>query len=72
LKFLAVACALGAIGCGPPAPAKSAKEMTGEELNAEQQRCKALGLKVYEDKACRAAQQESNDRFLGKSKAPGQ
>ena len=69
----ALAAALMALaGCGD-APAKAdPKSMTGQQLEAELQRCSKLGLKAREDDACRAAQQESNDRFLGKSKAPGQ
>lgn len=45
-------------------------KMSGEQLSTEMQRCKALGLQAYDDRSCKAAQQESNDRFLGKSKEP--
>jgi conjugative transfer region protein TrbK len=41
--------------------------MTGQQLDAEMQRCRALGLKSYDDPSCKAALQENRDRFLGKS-----
>lgn len=69
LKILAAACVLGLIGCSPAAPAKNAKDMSGEELQVEQQRCKELGLNAYEDKACGAAKDEQWDRFMGNDKA---
>jgi len=40
--------------------------MNGQELDAEMQRCRALGLKSYDDPSCKAALQENRDRFLGK------
>lgn len=72
LQILAATSAAAVLaGCSPAAPAKAAKDMTGEELKTELQRCKELGLKVYDDKACQAAQEESSARFFGRSKEPG-
>lgn len=48
----------------------SPKQMSGVDLSAELRRCKELGLKAYDDPSCKRAQQESNDRFLGKSPEP--
>jgi conjugative transfer region protein TrbK len=44
--------------------------MSSSNLDAELERCKQLGLKVYEDAACQAAQKEDRARFLGSSKEP--
>lgn len=57
-------------GCDRTPPAQAPKEMTAPQLKTELERCKELGLKAYEDAGCKHAQQESNDRFLGKGKEP--
>ena len=62
-----VACAAMA-GCGRQGAAENAKAMAAPALSSELQRCKQLGLKSYDDPGCRAAQQESNDRFYGRKR----
>jgi conjugative transfer region protein TrbK len=54
--------------CGRGAASETAKAMTAPTLSAELARCKQLGLKSYDDAGCRAAQQESNDRFYGRKR----
>jgi conjugative transfer region protein TrbK len=54
--------------CSRQGGAESAKAMSAPALSDELQRCKQLGLKSYDDAACRAAQQESNDRFYGRKR----
>lgn len=71
LTLLSFATAASLAGCGQQAPAPSPKHMSGTELAAERDRCRALGLKAYEDPGCKAAQQEREDRFLRKSGEPG-
>jgi conjugative transfer region protein TrbK len=74
-RKLVLATATGALlaltACDRAAAPKQASEMTPANLSTELQRCKELGLKAYDDPKCKAAQQESNDRFLGTSKGPG-
>ena len=56
--------------CNRPEPAKAAPSaMSSADLASELDRCKKLGLKVYDDAACQAAQKERNDRFF-KKKGP--
>jgi len=62
---------LALTACDRVAAPKQASEMTPVTLSSELRRCKELGLKAYDDPKCKAAQQESNDRFLGTSKGPG-
>jgi conjugative transfer region protein TrbK len=61
--------ALGAIctlpGCEPQA-AKSAAASPAAPTETEQERCRKLGLKVYQDDACQAERKAEQDRFLGK------
>jgi conjugative transfer region protein TrbK len=58
--------------CNRAEPAKAAPAaMSSTQLSTELERCKQLGLKVYDDAACQAAQQERNDRFFKKSTEPG-
>ena len=64
----AVLCLLAA--CDRATSAKSPATMSPAELAAEQERCKQLGLKVYDDAACQAAQAEDRSRFLGTSREP--
>jgi conjugative transfer region protein TrbK len=66
-SFVAV---LLAAGCDRTPAAQAPKEMSAPQLKTELERCKELGLKAYDDAGCKQAQQESNDRFLGKSKEP--
>lgn len=72
-KRLVATLALAAIamlaGCGKVA-SKDPKAMTDAELTEELERCKGLGVKVYEDEACKAGQKERFDRFMGDSKGP--
>ena len=57
--------------CNRPEPAKAAPSaMSSADLASELERCKKLGLKVYDDAACQAAQKEDRARFLGDSKGP--
>ena len=57
--------------CNRPEPAKAAPSaMSSADLATELERCKQLGLKVYDDAACQAAQKEDRARFLGDSKGP--
>lgn len=65
-RLLAIAFALGLAGCGKPAAPPATDGMTDAQLNAEVARCRGLGLKYYDDPACRAAQQARTDRFFGK------
>ena len=60
---------LSACDRGEPAKAPPAA-MSAPQLSAELERCKQLGLKVYDDAACQAAQKEDRARFLGTSKGP--
>jgi len=63
-------CAGALLGCSRSDVSDQAKpsaQMTGQQLDAEMQRCRALGLKSYDDPSCKAALQENRDRFLGKS-----
>ena len=62
--------ALVLAGCDRPAPKPDPRTMKGVDLQTELRRCKELGLKAYDDADCKRAQQESNDRFLGKSSEP--
>ena len=58
-------------GCDRQQPVKtSPAAMSSADLSAELERCKKLGLKVYDDVACQAAQKEDRARFLGNSKEP--
>lgn len=59
-----------AAGCDRTPAAQAPKEMSTPQLKTELERCKELGLQAYDDAGCKEAQQESNDRFLGKSKEP--
>ena len=53
--------------CNRPEPGKAAPSaMSSADLASEFERCKKLGLKVYDDAACQAAQKERNDRFFKK------
>jgi conjugative transfer region protein TrbK len=61
------ACATMA-ACSRQGVAENAKAMSAPTLSAELERCKELGLKSYDDASCRAAQQESNDRFYGRKR----
>ena len=54
--------------CSRQSAAEDAKAMSAPALSSELQRCKQLGLKSYDDAGCRAAQQESNDRFYGRKR----
>lgn len=67
---LAVAAVALLAGCDKVAP-KDPKAMTGVELTKELERCKQLGMKVYQDHACSVANKESFERFMGRSKEPG-
>lgn len=68
-SLLFVLASLGA--CDRASTVSAPAKMSGAQLSTEMERCKGLGLKAYDDPGCKAAQQESNDRFLGKSKEPG-
>lgn len=58
--------------CGRAEPTKAPPAaMSAPQLSSELERCKQLGLKVYDDAACQAAQRERNDRFFKKSTEPG-
>lgn len=59
-----------AAGCDRDPSAQAPKEMSAPQLKTALERCKELGLKAYDDAGCKQAQQESNDRFLGKSREP--
>ena len=64
-----VGCVGALLGCSRSNVSDRAKppaQMNGQELDAEMQRCRALGLKSYDDPSCKAALQENRDRFLGK------
>lgn len=67
---LSAAAALSACDRVEPAKPKPAA-MSSTELSTELDRCKQLGMKVYDDAACQAAQRERNDRFFKKSTEPG-
>ena len=69
--FFAAVAVLALSGCGERQAAADAKQMNGQQLASERDRCRDLGLKAYDDPACKAAQQERQDRFLGKTKGPG-
>ena len=57
--------------CNRAEPAKAASAaMSSTQLSTELERCKQLGLKVYDDAACQAAQKEDRARFLGTNKGP--
>ena len=57
--------------CNRQESAKAAPSaMSSADLASELERCKKLGLKVYDDAACQAAQKEDRARFLGDSKGP--
>ena len=66
---LAVLMLLAMAGCGA-APERSRpsgpEEMSEAQLGRETERCRALGLKFYEDAACQAAQTERTRRFYAK------
>ena len=71
MRTVALVTSLVAIGtlsaCNRPEPAKAAPSaMSSADLASELERCKKLGLKVYDDAACQAAQKERNDRFFKK------
>lgn len=60
-----IAAALALSACSRSASSADPKAMTGPQLVDETRRCRDLGLKAYDDPACKRAQQESNDRFYG-------
>lgn len=55
---------LAACDGGPATPAPA--EMTDARLDEELQRCRGLGLRTYDDAACRQAQVERTKRFYAK------
>jgi conjugative transfer region protein TrbK len=65
---LAVAACAAMVACSRQGAAEGAKAMSAPALSSELERCKQLGLKSYDDAGCRAAQQESNDRFYGRKR----
>ena len=65
LTFSLVAATLALSACSKVARSADPKTMTGPQLSDETRRCRDLGLKAYDDPACKRAQQESNDRFYG-------
>lgn len=69
-RVLAITAALGLLGCGEPAAPRAAGSMTDAQLKAELERCRGLGLKFYDDAACRAAQAARTDRFFGRPSEP--
>ena len=71
--ILLTSCAGAALSaCDRVEPAKpKPAAMSSTELSTELDRCKQLGMKVYDDAACQAAQRERNDRFFKKSTEPG-
>jgi conjugative transfer region protein TrbK len=72
LIFSCLSAATALSACGRVEPAKPAPAaMSSGQLSTELERCKQLGLKVYDDAACQAAQRERNDRFFKKSTEPG-
>jgi len=72
LIFSCLSAAAGLSACDRVEPAKPAPAaMSSTELSTELDRCKQLGMKVYDDAACQAAQRERNNRFFKKSKEPG-
>jgi hypothetical protein len=70
LSVASTVAVLLAAGCDGTPAAQASKDMSAPQLETELERCKELGLKAYDDAGCKQAQQESNDRFLGKSKEP--
>ena len=70
LSLALSAVALILSSCDRPASKPDPRTMKGPDLQSELRRCKELGLQAYEDTGCKRAQQESNDRFLGKSSEP--
>lgn len=71
LIFSCLSAAAGLSACDRVEPAKPAPPtMSSTELSTELDRCKQLGMKVYDDAACQAAQKEDRARFLGTNKGP--
>jgi conjugative transfer region protein TrbK len=72
LSFASTVVVLLAAGCdrSPPAAKEAPKAMSGAELVQERDRCRDLGLRANDDRACKAVLQERRDRFLGKDKDP--
>lgn len=71
LIFSCLSAVAGLSACDRVEPAKSAPAaMSSTELSTELDRCKQLGMKVYDDAACQAAQKEDRARFLGTNKGP--
>lgn len=70
LTVTAIAAMLALAGCSKASSSADPKAMTGPQLTDETHRCRDLGLKVYDDQQCQAAQREQQRRFLGEGGGP--
>jgi len=66
VSVIASFAALASLSACSQETAKAPAAMSSADLTTELERCKQLGLKVYDDAACQAAQKERNDRFFKK------
>ncbi|WP_419720765.1 putative entry exclusion protein TrbK-alt [Phenylobacterium aquaticum] len=67
MAVVAVA-AVSMCGCSRSSTASTTPAVHSQlDLSNEQERCRRLGLKVYDDAACQDLQAETRARFLGKT-----
>lgn len=63
---LAAVVLIGLVACDRDAASPAPPQMSDRQLTRELERCRGLGLKVYDDDPCRKAQQERTRRFYAK------